>query len=95
MFADQGLISFNDLADTVLDGDKYYLKEDVLLSGLVVDPTTKFAFGAFPALRHSTPLAVGYFDTEKWPKGSSPKFTGFPTWLDNDLPVSQFAIANP
>lgn len=71
----------------MLDGDKYYLKEDVLMPGFTVDPRTKFAFGAFPALRHSTPLAIGFFDTEKYPIGSSPKFTAFPTWRDNDLPV--------
>lgn len=80
------------IADTVLDGAKYYAKEDVFLTGLVVDPKTKFAFGAFPALKKSSPATIGFFDTEAAPIGSSPKFNAFPTWRDNDLPVGDLYL---
>lgn len=74
--------------DFQLDGSAYYKKENVFMSGFAYDSRTKFMCAGFPSLKPSSPVTIGCFDTEKYPAGSSPVFKPFPSYRDNDLPVS-------
>lgn len=72
----------------MIDGSAYYNKENVFMTGIAYDSRTNFMCAGFPSLKRSNPVRIGCFDTKKYAPGSSPVFKPFPSYRDNDLPVS-------
>lgn len=61
--------------------------ESVLMTGIAYDTKTRFMCAGFPSQLLGSEVTIGCFDTDKYPKGSTPIFTPFPALLDNGLPV--------
>lgn len=72
---------------TVVGGAPYYVEENVVMQGFDYDPATRYICGGFPRMSPSVPVTIACFDTDKYPVGSSPVWTPFSSYWDNDLPV--------
>lgn len=58
------------------------------MTGFDYDPETGYICAGFARYKPSVPATIGCFSVEEYARGTSPKFTAFPTYSDNDLPVS-------
>lgn len=67
-------------------------KENVIITGISYDPNTRFLCAGFPAVSLGSDVTIGCFDTDKYPKGSSPVFDPFPSLWDNGLPVRIYYV---